>query len=229
MRGHNAALKEMGTTENGTYSMNGNANNAVKFSNKTDEEKATDIITAASVGMAGGDYVDTKELIRSFWYYVSPVKLKDSPLALKMLRHSVSSENPEPFTEKDFPKVGEKISADSDFQNALNKLMQSLDSNESTLYDKKIHIEFNANRDLKLALHGADIYISGTKNLDGTWDLDILVDDTYDYTEFIKDKERYEKDFEAVVANNAAVCSQAQNVIKPYKVAFKFKIKYPIK
>ena len=49
-----------------------------------------------------------------------------------------------------------------------------------------INIGPSSSLDLFLALHGCPTWIAGEKNEDGTWNLEVQIIDTYDFTECVK-------------------------------------------
>ena len=101
--------------------------------------------------------------------------------------------------------------------------------------DKDINLEFNDDYDLFLSIHGATLNVNATKGEDKIWDIDIKINDTYDFTDW-KDKEKtYEKlnpstsndeKMKALgnILNNFAVVSMKYGVLKEFQVSTEIKI-----
>lgn len=98
--------------------------------------------------------------------------------------------------------------------------------------NKDILIRFDKS-DLLLALHDATMFVSAVKNEDNTWNLEIEINDTYDFTDF-KDLKEYVdsnkkcidifEDIFSTLLNNLGVVSSEYGVIKTYDVKIKFKL-----
>ena len=94
-------------------------------------------------------------------------------------------------------------------------------------------INFNpaSSLDLYAALHGCHTWLSGEKNEDGTWNLEVEMTDTYDFTDLVK---FWEKDgfFNKAgwFANDLAHLSQKSGAITPFEVTIYFTMKnYEVK
>lgn len=97
----------------------------------------------------------------------------------------------------------------------------TLDNKEDKL------IRFNT-KDLLYALHDATINVSGKK--DNKWNLDIEIDDKYDFTDFkslneyVDEKDARVSDAVSTILNNFAVISSEYGVLKTYNIKIKFKV-----
>lgn len=85
--------------------------------------------------------------------------------------------------------------------------------------------------DLLLSIHIATINVNGNKNANGTWNLNIEINDRYDFTD-IKNLKDYVKSTDSIkdslfssTLNNFAAISSSYRVIKPYNFVIKMNIK----
>lgn len=84
--------------------------------------------------------------------------------------------------------------------------------------------------DLLYALHDATMFVDAQNNDNNTWNFDIEINDTYDFTEFKELKEYVDKknsiltDIVSTLLNNFGVVSSEYGVIKTYNVKIKFNI-----
>jgi len=104
----------------------------------------------------------SKELQRAFWKTASPLVLKNDPLSLKMLLHSLQ-DNPSPFTEANFPQIGSLVCSDNNFREEIKEVVANNTSGQLTDYPIDT---FNfENGDLSKSIHGVDkITVNGDKN-----------------------------------------------------------------
>ena len=85
--------------------------------------------------------------------------------------------------------------------------------------------------DLLLALHDASMVVNAKKNNDNTWNLEIEINDKYDFTDFknlgqyVDDEEDVFMDIFATTLNNFGVVSSEYGVIKTFEVKIKFQTK----
>ena len=85
--------------------------------------------------------------------------------------------------------------------------------------------------DLLYALHDATMFVNAQKNDNNTWNLEIEINDTYDFTDFKELKEYADKDnliftdIFSTLLNNFGVVSSEYGVIKIYDVKMKFNLK----
>lgn len=115
----------------------------------------------------------------------------------------------------------------SKIKNLIEKYCQNSNSfSGNSLDNEDCKIEFN-DRDLFLAIHGSPININIEKNEDKTWNINMEITDTYDFTEF-KNLNKYATSNKSLpmsifstILNNFAVVSSKYGVIKPYKVTIK--------
>ena len=82
---------------------------------------------------------------------------------------------------------------------------------------------------LFFALHNAYIELTGRKQKDKTWDLDITLNDEYDFTDLQEieeyvDNDDYFKSFVGATANNFAMIADSCNVVNTYHITIKFSI-----
>lgn len=84
--------------------------------------------------------------------------------------------------------------------------------------------------DLLYALHDATRFANAQNNDNNTWNFDIEINDTYDFTEFKELKEYVDKknsiltDIVSTLLNNFGVVSSEYGVIKTYNVKIKFNL-----
>jgi hypothetical protein len=81
--------------------------------------------------------------------------------------------------------------------------------------------------DLLYALHDATMFVNAQKNSDGTWKLEVEINDTYDFTDFknlkqYADDENWLTDIFSTLLNNFGVVSSEYGVIQTYDVKIKF-------
>lgn len=120
--------------------------------------------------------------------------------------------------------------------NKYGKGKKSFVVNEQNNDDPKdINVEFNNNYDLFLAIHGAQMNIEANKIKEGIWDLDITINDTYDFTDWKNKEDTYDESVEpktdaerikilANILNNFGVISMKYGVLKPFKIGVEIKI-----
>lgn len=91
------------------------------------------------------------------------------------------------------------------------------------------NIEYN-NNDLFYSLHNASIYIKGKKTIGNSWNLEIEIKDTYDFTD-IKNLKEYTTSNNSKATsvlsstlNNFGIVSQQYGVLKRYDIIIKFKM-----
>ena len=84
--------------------------------------------------------------------------------------------------------------------------------------------------DLLYALHDATMFANAKKNDNNTWNLQIEINDTYDFTDFKELKEYADKedsiltDIFSTLLNNFGVVSSEYGVIKKYDIKIKFNL-----
>lgn len=119
------------------------------------------------------------------------------------------------------------VKQDEEFKSKIDKLIKECETD--TIELKDYPVEFNG-KDLLFSIHKATLNLKATKNEDNTWNLEIELRDTYDYTEFKNLKEyvtsnaSIPKSIFSITLNNFAVVSSEYGVIKPYKFIMRFEI-----
>ena len=142
-------------------------------------------------------------------------------VAAQFLDHSLI-DNPEDL-EIENGNVVEKIKLDKSFNNKILEIVKEYGTqNHFDTGDNKENISFNE-RDLFLAIHSANIRVIGNKAIDKTWNLDIIIKDRYDFTDF-KELKEYAMDLIGATANNFAMIAVSSNVINEYDITIKFKL-----
>ena len=150
-------------------------------------------------------------------------------LSARLLSNSLSifGKEPEDLIIEDKTTINTIIESEV-FKNKIKDILNNfskdgkINSEDYENSDIKI-IEFG-DADLLLALHKATILVNGIENEDNTWNLDIEIKDTYDFTEFKRMKEYVDKkeqvfmDIFATTLNNFGVVSSKYGVIKTFDV-----------
>ena len=125
-----------------------------------------------------------------------------------------------------FDDVIEEIKKNKDFHNGIDKFLQDKMNSFSKTDVGTINIEPGSSLDLYAALHGCHTWLSGERNEDGTWNLEVEMTDTYDFTDLVK---FWEKDgfFNKAgwAANDLAYFSQESGAITPFDVKIHFTMK----
>lgn len=153
-------------------------------------------------------------------------------LSARLLSNSLSLFGNEP---KDLiiedKEVIENIQKSEEFNNKIKEIIKKYCKDKDKFKDNSENnedciIEFN-NKDLFLAIHGSPTSIEIEKNVDETWKVNMLIEDTYDFTEF-KELKKYATSNESLpmsifssILNNFGVVSSKYGVLKPYKVTIK--------
>ena len=123
----------------------------------------------------------------------------------------------------------EKIKENNEFKEKVSSIVEQY--SETDFFDTKDNSEsfsFN-NGDLFYALHNVYIDVSGKKQLDNSWYLEIVLSDTYDFTELKKiedyiNNEDFIKSFGNSFINNFALIATSCKVLNPYNITIKFTI-----
>ena len=143
-----------------------------------------------------------------------------------------------------FDDIIRKIKDDTYFQRKLNEYLQ--DKTESFPMEQTdgLNFEDSGNFDLKSAINKSELWFAGEKNEDGSWNLEIEMKDTYDFTEFknpLFEPEYVEQPklgkidkrwkfmskggIFANMANDGAYISQKLGAITPFDVKIRFFMK----
>jgi len=158
-------------------------------------------------------------------------------LAAKLLNNSLTPMEQEPndliIEDNDIIKI---IVDSEAFKKKIKELIEKYgQEGKFILNDYKnqdLLIRF-ANSDLLYALHDATMFVNAIKNEDNTWNLEIEINDIYDFTEFKNLKEYADSnetlkdtviDVFSTLLNNFGVVSSEYGVLKTYDVKIKFKL-----
>ena len=158
--------------------------------------------------------------------------LANMKLSAKLLSNSLSlfGKKPKDLVIND-KEVIKDIQDSTEFNNKIKELIEKYCKDKDKFKDssennKDCIIEFN-NKDLLFAIHGSPTNIEIERNADRTWKINMLIEDTYDFTEF-KDFKEYITSNQSLpisifssTLNNFGVISSEYGVIKPYKVTIK--------
>ncbi len=173
-----------------------------------------------------------KAMQYAFWQTVIEIggRYFNYKLAAELLQHSLEKE-PKDFIITD-EKIVENIKKDQNFIDKMNEII----SKHGTKNEFSISIEDKEsmtfeNSDLYFAIHIAKIEMKAKKENDSTWNADIILSDTFDFTkwkgifEYIKDANSIPKSMLSSTLYNLAFVSQKLEVIKEFKVVVKLPIK----
>ena len=163
--------------------------------------------------------------------------LTDMKLSAKLLNNSLVPFGKEPSDLIiDDDKTIELIKESKAFKEKIKELAEKYGQDgrfELNDYENKDLLIRFANSDLLYALHDATMFVSAVKNEDNTWNLEIEINDTYDFTDF-KDLKEYVdsnktcidifEDIFSTLLNNLGVVSSEYGVMKTYDVEIKFKL-----
>lgn len=169
----------------------------------------------------------------AFWQaVVEGGKLKNYDASAEFLQHSLKK-NPGSILITDGDIV-QKIKENNEFKKKLKEIVEKYGKDSDEFHAKpkdelnENSVEFK-NSDLYYAIHNADIEVTG-KKIESKWNLNIVLHDRYDYTDF-KDIKKYYKDTEKVYKSifsstlyNLAYVSVGLGVIKEYEIYIKFSI-----
>lgn len=163
--------------------------------------------------------------------------LADMKLSAKLLNNSLTLFGKEPNDLNIDDDETIKLIVESEaFKKKIKQLIEKYgQEGKFVLNDyenKDILIRFDKS-DLLLALHDATMFINAIKNEDDTWNLEIEINDTYDFTDFknlkeyVDSNETYKDvfmDIFSTLLNNFGVVSSEYGVIKTYEVKIKFQL-----
>ena len=155
--------------------------------------------------------------------------LADFKLSAALLQKSLVNFGEE--SEEEIEIIDKEITSlvinNEEFKTKINELIKQYGNEKIEL--KEYPVDF-VGGDLFLALHGVRINLSGNKNEDGTWNLNVEIKDKYDYTDFKSLKEyvtstnSMPKSIFSMTLNNLGVASSEYGVIKPYTFTMKFEM-----
>lgn len=115
------------------------------------------------------------------------------------------------------------------FKKEINKILKKYEKQEQFITGKEEESITFASVNLFFALHNTFIEVIGNKKIDETWDLDITLDDEYDFTDLQEiekyvDNDEYFKSFAGAIGNNLAMIANSCNVVNTYHITIKFSI-----
>lgn len=115
------------------------------------------------------------------------------------------------------------------FKKQINNIIKKYEKQKHFITEKEEETITFTSVNLFFALHNTFIEVIGDKKIDGTWDLDITLDDEYDFTDLQEiekyvDNDEYFKSFVGATANNFAMIANSCNVVNTYHITIKFSI-----
>lgn len=147
--------------------------------------------------------------------------------AADCLVHSLQ-EKPKDLVITEGDVIGEIIKNET-FKIKINEIIKKYEKQEYfTAGKEKESISFNS-ANLFFALHNTYLEVIGNKQIDGTWNLDITLDDEYDFTDLQEieeyvDNDEYLKRFAGATGNNLAMIATSCRVVNTYHITIKFTI-----
>ena len=123
----------------------------------------------------------------------------------------------------------DKIIENEEFKLKINEIIKKYEKQHSFSTGKEEESITFKDPNLFFALHNAYIELTGRKQKDETWDLDITLSDEYDFTDLQEiekyvDNDGYFKSFVGAMANNCAMIANSCNVVNTYHITIKFSI-----
>ena len=171
-----------------------------------------------------------KEMQYAFWQAVIEVggRYAKFDISADFLQHSLK-EQPEDLHIVD-GKVINEIKNDNQFKEKIAQIIKKYGDgkNEFVAEGDDVSISFD-NKDLYFAIHSANLVVKGNK-YNGKWELDILLDDIYDYSapkgvlKYYSDTNSVPKSIFSSTLYNLANASMKLGVMKEYKIYINFKI-----
>ena len=147
--------------------------------------------------------------------------------AADCLVHSLQ-EKPKDLVITEGDVIGEIIKNET-FKIKINEIIKKYEKQEYfTTGKEKESISFNS-ANLFFALHNTYLEVIGNKQIDGTWNLDITLDDDSDFTDLQEieeyvDNDEYLKRFAGATGNNLAMIATSCRVVNTYHITIKFTI-----
>ncbi len=122
-----------------------------------------------------------------------------------------------------------KIIENEEFKLKINEIIKKYEKHQFFSTGKEEESITFKDPNLFFALHNAYIELTGRKQKDKTWDLDITLNDEYDFTDLQEieeyvDNDDYFKSFVGATANNFAMIADSCNVVNTYHITIKFSI-----
>lgn len=174
-----------------------------------------------------------KAMQYAFWQTVIEVggKYFDFDISANLLQHSLE-EKPEDLVITE-GKIIYTIKKDNQFQENINNIVKKYGNNkEEFIFDSKDNKDFPMNfnnSDLYFAIHSAELKVTGKKQNE-KWNLNIKLDDRYDYSKF-KDWQDYYFDTNSIPKSifsstlyNLAYYSMKLKVMKEYDIDIQFEL-----
>ena len=174
-----------------------------------------------------GNYVNEaqKAAQRKFWKTGSQLLLRDRwsyETSAWMLEHSLQ-DNPTDILRGNDSRIAHMINNDSAYLSALDNAIAKAEHDKLDNY--KITVQFN-DGDLYYSIHKSTLYLTGYKCDDGTWIVNAILEDEYDFTEiqsFMDDGGGWSNQAsKGTLANDLAVISQKTGAINSYHVTVNF-------
>ena len=175
-------------------------------------------------------YKNAKNFSRVIWklgcdYYLR--KEKNYNFSADLLEHSLQ-ENPKDLVFYDDSDVAKTIKNDPDVINKVDEVVSKLE-NKIVLTDKDTSHRFKSD-DLFFSINNCNFYIDNIEyNTDGTKDITVHINDTYDFTKIWSAME--DAEFDPLkwsfggVANDFGTITSKLDAINPYKVDIYFTIR----
>ncbi len=161
--------------------------------------------------------------------------LTNKPLSAKLLSNSLTlfGKEPENLAIDDENTIKD-IKDDRVFKKKIKELTEKYGKEIGKFnlkdYEKDgVLLRFEGG-DLLYALHDATMFVNAQNNDNNTWNLEIEINDTYDFTDFKELKEYADKensiltDIFSTLLNNFGVVSSEYGVIKKYDVKIEFNL-----
>lgn len=125
--------------------------------------------------------------------------------------------------------VIDEIIKNEAFKIKINEIIKKYEKQEYFSTGKEEESITFTSLNLFFALHNTFIEVIGNKKIDGTWNLDITLDDEYDFTDLQEieeyvDNDEYFKSFAGATGNNLAMIADSCNVVNTYHITIKFSI-----
>ena len=185
------------------------------------------------------------ERLRDIWAIGSELAyaFKGTDLTWLLLTHSLSNHPEDVIIEENvsylFDEIIDKIRNNKYFRKKINEYLVGKTESFPIEQTEGIHFGNSGNFDLQSAINKCELWFAGEKNEDGSWNLEIELKDTFDFTEFknplYKDGEelkgienldewefRTKGDIFASTANDFAYISQKMGAITPFDVVIRF-------
>jgi RHS repeat-associated protein len=146
-----------------------------------------------------------------------------------MLAHSTTIDpqpvNITPSNQQYYGNIVNQIQKSSDFNTYVKKEIKDDGKNGSINVPANPSHSLNFNQgDLFTSLHAANVGLSGKQSADGSWNIHVNMQDTYNF-----DPKNYGSSYSGAAVstiNNAAYIGQQAGIVSPYQVSIKFDYTY---